>query len=161
MWLVELGAELSAFFIKHYFSLNELQTSHSYTELVSCRHFLKNEWSVISRKTTRSIYWQWWNLSFHSKNESCEKLYLSSWAWHFPNIQRLFKVRWVVIAINFIFIFHNEMWWFGEEFHGYVNHYFLINLYMSLRNWTWGTNHSKSKRDERILQWMNIRIEFS
>lgn len=151
MWLVELGTEVSAFFIKHYFSFSELQTSHSYAELVSCRHFLKNEWSVISRKTTGSIYWQWWNPSFHSKNESFENLYLSSWAWQFPNIQRLFKVRWVVMAINFIFIFHKEMWWYLGELHNHVTHYFLANWYRSLQNWTWWNTHSKNRMDEQIM----------
>lgn len=53
--------------------MNYIQADYGYSELASHRHFLQEEWSVTSRKTTGSIYCQWYDLSFHGVSKDVWK----------------------------------------------------------------------------------------
>lgn len=53
---------------------NGWQSYHSYSNLGTGRHFIKNEWSkiVTSSETYNSIHCQWWNMSFQLKFQILE-----------------------------------------------------------------------------------------
>lgn len=87
--------------------VNHRRTSYSHSEWKSHRHFLKNEWSVISRKTIGIIYCQWYNLIFHGENKNFRKLEFITASLAFSLVFKTFQMRLVALLIKLhFFMFH-------------------------------------------------------
>lgn len=118
--------------------VNHRRTSYSHSEWKSHRHFLKNEWSVISRKTIGIIYCQWYNLIFHGENKNFRKLEFITASLAFFLVFKTFQMRLVALLIKLHFyVSYNEICQYLEDLYNFMNQYFPNDHCVILWNWTW------------------------
>lgn len=96
------------FSMEHPFYLKELLTNCGYLDLVIWQITFENHWSesVISRKITDNICYQWQYLNFYEKNYKFGKLYLSSCTQQLSKLKEFSDViisninRWIMTCFN-------------------------------------------------------------